>query len=735
LIGKGWQLSAKSVAKRLAAGPLSLARWLGRNTSAHSAAPSSLRSKSKIECAICGNNLAPLPRTTPNCPKCCSRPRARALVGFVHQHIRPLHEHGGKSPLPLLAFALTAMERKVLTGHFAAFKPVTLFGEQRDGLEVGVDARDLSRYPDASFAGSFGILVFDYFEEHEQALTEAARVLADGGIFFHQLNAARLVEGDAPPSITSFIKRQAGALNYIPDEVSIASVKVGIDWFTAAMERAGFTACHINIPDAHTGESNHWFLGIRERRAQIVRKDVVRRINSCLLDTSQPRKPMKETKSPVSMQTVLWSECSTESVHACPDKTFSVPVSLPGADRILFTISVPPIPESLKYCEFAEHVLGPESGEPTDKVIIVGKGRIGVSDNLGQSWIRIEPQGFEGTDFINSFTTQSGRHIIQARGWLGLNDTAEPELRHGQLFVFSPEWELLAIVKAGDAHWHGSASISERNGTMMFAEYHDNLAKYDPKFKTSDLINRVRPCAVWRSRDEGLSWEKVLEQDVSNIRHFHTVTADPFEKHVWWLSSGDRPGECHVWRSGDDGDTWVECSDPDPNIVLPPAYQCKKEVAHRHTDVVVTQQHLIWGADDLLGSEQEYDQAVPLRQRAGSRIYRSLKTMPLAIEEVAYIGHPIRSMIDVGPGWIVTAEGKSPSSGHRPSIHFVDKSFRQVIKICDTDNYRNRASGLTYSKASRKSKDGRFFSFKEHYDLFDNSPRIAQYAISFVKDL
>jgi Methyltransferase domain len=729
-------LGPKSIAMRLAGGQKAVAAWIGIAKNAKRAGSYlEERRKSKIECPVCGEDLAPLPRKEANCPKCSSRPRARAFVHFLKQHIRPLHERGGKSPLPLLAFAMTAMERKVLTGHFTSFKPVTLYGEQRGDLEIGVDARDLARYADQSFAGSFGILVFDYFEEHEQALSEAARVLADGGIFFHQISSSRLVEGDAAPKTASFIKRQAGSLNYIPDEVSMASVKVGIDWFTDAMERAGFTACHVNIPDAHTGESNHWFLGIRERRAEIVKKDEVRRINSYLRGTSPSGNRAKSAKNPVSMQTVLWSECNMEAAFRCQAKTFSVPAELPDADRILFEISVPPIPESLKFCEFAEHVLDPASGEPTDQVIVVGKGRIGVSDDLGRTWIRIEPLGFENTEFINSFTTQSGRHILQARGWLGLNDTAAPELRHGQLFVFSSEWELLTVVKAGDAHWHGSASVSERNGTIMFAEYHDNLAKYDPKFKTSDLIKRVRPCAVWRSRDDGISWEKVFEQDVANIRHFHTVCADPFEKDVWWLSSGDRPGECHVWRSADDGGTWVECSDPDPNIILPPGYQRKKEVAHRHTDAVLTRDYLIWGADDLLGSDSEFDQAVPLHHRAGSRIYRSLKTIPLKIEEVAYIGHPIRSMIDVGPGWIVTAEGKSPSSGHRPSIYFVDKSFEQVIKICDTDNYRNRASGLTYSKASRKSKDGRFFSFKEHYDLFDNSPRIAQYTISLVKDL
>jgi hypothetical protein len=728
-------LGTKLLAGRLSAWPLHVFGWFGGTKQRSGAeAPADAGVRSKIECSVCGYDLAPLARAAANCPNCTSRPRARALIQFVNQHIRPMNARAGQSPLPLLAFGLTSLERRALETHFASIKAVTLFGEPHKDLEVGVDARDLSRFPDAAFAGSFGILVFDYFEEHEMALAEAARVVADGGIFFHQISAARLVEGNAAPSASSFITKRDGALNYLPDDISMASVKVGIDWFTNAMERVGFTACHINVPDAHTGESNHWFFGIRQKRDQVIRTDAIRRMETNLRDASQPGSQRKKSTHPAKMQTVLVCECKTEACYAGPQKTFSIPVKLPGADRILFEMSVPPIPESLRYCDFAEHVIDPASGEPTDQVIILGQGKIGVSDDLGQTWLRVEPKGFETSLFTNSFTTHSGRHIVQSRGWQGLNDTEQPEAHHGQLFVFSPDWELLAITKAGEAHWHGSASISESGGTIIFAEYYDNLAKYDPKFKTSNLSSRVRPCAVWRSRDDGMTWEKIFEQDVSSIRHFHTVAADSFEKGVWWLSSGDRVGECHVWRSNDDGGTWTECTDPDPDIALPPSFLRKKEVAHRHTDVVVTADHLIWGADDLLGDERDYSQSVPLHHRAGSRIYRSQKTIPLRIEEMAYIGHPIRSMIDVGPGWIITAEGKSPSSGRRPSIYFVGKSFEQVIKICDTDNYRNRASGLTYSKASRKSKDGLFFSFKGHYDLFDNSPRIAQYAISFVKD-
>ena len=94
---------------------------------------------------------------------------------FVRQHISPINQRAGQSPLPLRAFALTSIERKALQPHFTAIRAVTLFGEPRNDLETGVDARHLSRFPDASFAGSFGNLLFDDFAEHE-----AARVIQSG---------------------------------------------------------------------------------------------------------------------------------------------------------------------------------------------------------------------------------------------------------------------------------------------------------------------------------------------------------------------------------------------------------------------------------------------------------------------------------------------------------------------------------------------------------------------------
>ena len=69
--------------------------------------------------------------------------------------------------------------------------------------------------------------------------------------------------------------------------------------------------------------------------------------------------------------------------------------------------------------------------------------------------------------------------------------------------------------------------------------------------------------ALWRSTNGGTSWEKVLElggdfdgaTGKGEIRHWHTVQADPYTKH-WWATSGDTNRQCQIYRSTDNGVTW-----------------------------------------------------------------------------------------------------------------------------------------------------------------------------------
>lgn len=77
--------------------------------------------------------------------------------------------------------------------------------------------------------------------------------------------------------------------------------------------------------------------------------------------------------------------------------------------------------------------------------------------------------------------------------------------------------------------------------------------------------------SLWKSTTGGATWKKVLELNGDSggtalngeIRHWHTVQCDPWNKGHWWASSGDgnasasNPnGQCRIYRSTDMGETW-----------------------------------------------------------------------------------------------------------------------------------------------------------------------------------
>lgn len=669
--------------------------------------------KPAVSCTVCGFDLSTTPQSEPNCPNCRARPRTRVFVDFAKTYIKPIVDNRPRSDKPLLAFAMTDMEQKILAPHFDSFKSVSLYGNYRQGHESGVDARDLSRYADGAFAGHHCILLFDYFSEHEQALKEAYRVTEDGGLFIHHMNTARLVEGSMPPKAAYTIQKRAGYFDYVPDEAAMPSVKVGIDWFLAAMKSIGFESRHIVMNDRHTGEAIHWFLGIKPV-------------------SNRRQAPASRAYVDGAGIAVSIQDCPREEANAFGPKTYSVPIhGLDGIERIEVGISVPPLPKSLKNCYFAEHVYDATAGESSEEIVVTDPGMIGYSTDLGSTWKSIELHDFKHIRFHSCFTTRSGRHLVQAIGWQGMNDTPEPESYHGQIFVFSNNWELVGISQAGCAQWHGSASISEKDGVIMFGEYHNNSAKYYADFDNSNLKHTVLPCKIWRSQDDGLTWECVLEKSPLEIRHFHTVVSDPFEPRTWYASSGDKPDECFVWKSDNNGESWIVCNDPDPKINVPAAFASRRVAAHRFTDLVIQSDRIFWGADDWMGDTGEYDARLPEAARTGSRIYSTTKTTPFALKEIGYVGPPVRTLTAVDHGWIVTTEAKGEISGRRATIFFLSNDFTRLSKLFDVDNFRNRDTALSFSRASRRARNGMLFMFREHYDAFDGGPRLLKLEMSF----
>lgn len=131
--------------------------------------------------------------------------------------------------------------------------------------------------------------------------------------------------------------------------------------------------------------------------------------------------------------------------------------------------------------------------------------------------------------------------------------------------------QLCTFVHNGTAWYH---STTKELGNRIWLENSTNI----DVCTTADWSKRViifgeyqtttdgSTSSLWRSTDGGLNWTNVLEITANStgadgkvingdIRHWHTVQADPYTKH-WWATSGDTDKQCKMYRSTDDGLTW-----------------------------------------------------------------------------------------------------------------------------------------------------------------------------------
>ncbi len=213
-------------------------------------------------CTFCGAVFAPATEQD-DCPKCGQPSRTRALP-LVWQHVVQ-----GALPGPLLGFAMSGKEREFLEPRFSESLSVSLYGDYGKDHVAGVDVRDLSRYPAGKFGCVFSLLLFDYFTEHDKALAEISRVLAPGGLFLTAILDARILPDATPPRISKMIQPKPGYFDYVPADAPLPSIRVGRDWFAAAMARAGMQARHITVEDAISHGANHaqWFAGVKKQKA------------------------------------------------------------------------------------------------------------------------------------------------------------------------------------------------------------------------------------------------------------------------------------------------------------------------------------------------------------------------------------------------------------------------------------------------------------------------------------
>lgn len=80
------------------------------------------------------------------------------------------------------------------------------------------------------------------------------------------------------------------------------------------------------------------------------------------------------------------------------------------------------------------------------------------------------------------------------------------------------------------------------DGTVFFGEYTLNP-------------DRDHDTHLYRSTDNGQSFQIILTLSKNECRHIHFVKYDPYEKCLW-LGTGDEDCECRLFKSLDNGDSW-----------------------------------------------------------------------------------------------------------------------------------------------------------------------------------
>jgi len=70
-------------------------------------------------------------------------------------------------------------------------------------------------------------------------------------------------------------------------------------------------------------------------------------------------------------------------------------------------------------------------------------------------------------------------------------------------------------------------------------------------------MDRRLPVVLYRSLDNGNTFQSILEFEPGKVRHIHFVQWDPLA-HCLWLGTGDADHECLIFRSTDNGNSWEQ---------------------------------------------------------------------------------------------------------------------------------------------------------------------------------
>jgi hypothetical protein len=393
---------------------------------------------------------------------------------------------------------------------------------------------------------------------------------------------------------------------------------------------------------------------------------------------------------------------------ACDSREYAA--ALPdgfGARRVRLRLSRPALPER-PTLSFSDHAMDAD-GRPTDIVLAVCQGGFALSHDLGRRWSRVNVKGYERHSFVRAKWLGNSEILAQA----SIGRGAENDKKSVDLLVLSENGAIRARHPAQGHRWHGCRSVDRSGQTLMYAEY--------PRNKPVNG-KRISSGRVLRSRDMGRSWETVFEKSGSEIRHFHFLQARPGRPGEWWLTSGDYPHECHIWISRDDGDSWTKWTAPLSQGFSLDGTHFGAD-AFRLTDLVWTDHEVIWATDDTLVKS-----APP-----GARVFRSVTDSLLAPELIGLGRWHFRSIVDLDGHYLLLSQRAGHEGGRGPGIYLLAKHTNAFTHLFDLDSYwtREGTAGFTCSLASRKARDGTFFSYRSDDDVFAGGHRLLEWKVAF----
>ncbi len=348
---------------------------------------------------------------------------------------------------------------------------------------------------------------------------------------------------------------------------------------------------------------------------------------------------------------------------------------------------------------FLEHVFDFNTWKSTTEIITSSastKKIIFASKDNGNTWEKVWPKkdsevieilelekDEEKSIFGRCFTTSTGRHLLQ------LSKNNKP----GNIYIFDKNWEYVGKRSTGDFNWHGSFSIGEYKKTIMFSEY---AAGADKLY-------------VWRSQDDGDTWEKVFEKKshptnerMGEIRHFHTCFPWPkpgnrdTEHSAWLVSSGDTAKQSQVWITYNNGDTWKNITDKS----FPLDGKDFTRTTHRYTSLQYLEDgSILWATDD---------HANPAR--SASLVKAELENNTLKLNVLTSLwSNNNRSLIDFGSYFLSISEAKEPDIKNA-YFQVLNKQEPSYIEWAGTISCPAR-TGFTYSLSSIMAYENVAFSY------------------------